>query len=71
LRPETASEKPIIEQIEDKAQLEERFTSDRQVLNWNPRDGVREENLKDMEENGRRREWEPWPETKFAGSMSS
>jgi hypothetical protein len=29
---------------------------------------VREENLKDMEENGRR-EWEPWPETRSAGSL--
>jgi hypothetical protein len=37
-----AKEKSIIQQIKgkevevDRAHLEERFTSDRQVLNWNP-----------------------------------
>jgi hypothetical protein len=38
----------------DRAQIEEGET----VLNWNPQGGVREEDLKDIEENSRGRDWE-------------
>jgi hypothetical protein len=67
-----ATEKPIIQQNEDRkwhALRKDPLAAERQVLYW---DGVREEDRKGQEGNGRRRDWEvgklePCPKTGSAG----